>query len=106
MFPRAGFLALGSSYRPRLPILHGQWLVAAFVPDHSGGSASDSNGISLSNPLEPMSSSYLTRIPGEVNGISAGRIHDLGRTTSYRGSGRVRFRRSDALVSLEIVEDA
>ena len=44
----AGLLTLGSSYYPRLPITNsgfklnaGQWLVAGFVPKHSGGSVPD-----------------------------------------------------------------
>ncbi len=40
-----GLLAPGSSYRPRLPatLLSLQWQFAAFVPDHSGGTAPDSH---------------------------------------------------------------
>src|SRR5205814_6830369 len=38
---RAGLLALGSSYSPRLPGLRGQWLLAGFVPDYSDGVAAD-----------------------------------------------------------------
>ncbi len=35
----AGLLALGSFYLPSLPALSGSGMPAAFVPDHSGGSA-------------------------------------------------------------------
>jgi hypothetical protein len=45
---QAGFLTLGSSYSLRLPtpiLRHtqdsGQWLIASFVPEYSGGSVSD-----------------------------------------------------------------
>ncbi len=48
---KAGFLASGSSESLRLPIrfllicFNGQWQRAGFVPDYSGGTAPDSNGI-------------------------------------------------------------
>ena len=40
---RAGLLALGSSYSPRLPGSRGQWLTVGFVPDYSDGVAADSH---------------------------------------------------------------
>jgi hypothetical protein len=66
-FIQAGLLTLGSSYQPRLPILHsiyssaetfqhridrklsaGKWLYAAFVPNYSGGPVPDFNGVPFS----------------------------------------------------------
>jgi hypothetical protein len=38
-----GLLASGSAYLPRLPVHLRQWLPAAFVPGHSGGSATESH---------------------------------------------------------------
>jgi hypothetical protein len=47
-FNKAGLLALGSSYSLRLPVsvIHKTVASADFVPDYSGGTAPDSNGIS------------------------------------------------------------
>jgi len=48
--PRTGLLTDGSSYRPRLPDLFEQisGIFAAFVPDYSGGTVPDFNGIPFS----------------------------------------------------------
>jgi len=51
-FSQAGLLTHGSSYRPRLPNENISGVIAAFVPDYSGGPAPDSHGVPFTAPWE------------------------------------------------------
>jgi len=47
---KAGLPASGSSYSPRLPALASSGLIAAFVPGHGGGSATESHRLPFQGP--------------------------------------------------------